>query len=57
MMALHGGVFENYYSAQRVTHIICSNLTNTKVKQFERERCGKIRLSLEGHTQSIKEHH
>lgn len=39
-MALHGGRFENYYHRDRVTHIICSNLTDAKVKAFARERCG-----------------
>lgn len=38
-MALHGGRFVNYYSRDTVTHIICSNLTDAKVKIFERERC------------------
>lgn len=37
-MALHGGRFVNYYSRDAVTHIICSNLTDAKVKIFERER-------------------
>lgn len=37
-MALHGGRFENYYSRSTVTHIICSNLTDAKVKIFEKER-------------------
>lgn len=38
-MALHGGRFVNYYTRDTVTHIICSNLTDAKVKIFERERC------------------
>lgn len=38
IMALHGGRFVNYYSRDTVTHIICSNLTDAKVKIFERER-------------------
>lgn len=38
LMAIHGGYFENYYSRDRVTHIICSNLPDAKVKQFQRER-------------------
>jgi DNA repair protein REV1 len=38
LMALHGGYFENYYSRDRVTHIICSNLPDAKVKHFQRER-------------------
>ncbi|KAI3695596.1 hypothetical protein L1987_78594 [Smallanthus sonchifolius] len=29
-MLKHGGRFENYFSRQRVTHIICSNLPNSK---------------------------
>jgi hypothetical protein len=39
IMALHGGRFVNYYTRDTVTHIICSNLTDAKVKIFERERC------------------
>jgi DNA repair protein REV1 len=39
IMALHGGRFENYYSRSTVSHIICSNLTDAKVKHFQRERC------------------
>jgi len=38
IMATHGGRFENYYSRSTVTHIICTNLPDAKVKQFERER-------------------
>ena len=38
-MLLHGGRFENYYSRSTVTHIICSNLTDAKVKIFQKERC------------------
>ena len=37
-MVLHGGGFENYYSRARVTHIVCSNLPDTKLKQFWKER-------------------
>lgn len=33
-MLKHGGRFENYFSRQRVTHIICSNLPNSKVKNL-----------------------
>lgn len=38
IMALHGGRFENYYHRSRVTHIICSNLTDAKIKAFAKER-------------------
>ena len=38
IMAQHGGNFEIYYHRGRVTHIICSNLTDAKVKHFQRER-------------------
>lgn len=38
MMAQYGGSFQNYYSRSTVTHIICSNLPDAKVKQFEKER-------------------
>ncbi len=37
-MATHGGNFEVYYSRQRVTHIICSNLPNAKIKALQKER-------------------
>ncbi|KAL4555827.1 hypothetical protein LXL04_038456 [Taraxacum kok-saghyz] len=33
-MLKHGGRFENYFSRQRVTHIICSNLPGSKVKNL-----------------------
>ena len=39
LMALHGGRFENYYYRDRVTHIICSNLTDAKIKAYAKERC------------------
>ncbi|KAL0055598.1 hypothetical protein WJX82_002289 [Trebouxia sp. C0006] len=38
IMAQHGGNFELYYHRGRITHIICSNLTDAKVKIFQRER-------------------
>ncbi|CAM6091007.1 unnamed protein product [Calypogeia fissa] len=31
LMMSHGGVFENYFSSQRVTHIICSTLPDSKI--------------------------
>lgn len=34
LMALHGGRYENYFSRSTVTHIICSNLTDAKIRQF-----------------------
>jgi hypothetical protein len=37
-MALHGGRYEMYYHRATVTHIICSNLPNAKVKAYEAER-------------------
>lgn len=33
-MLRHGGRFENYFSRSRVTHIICSNLPNSKMKNL-----------------------
>lgn len=38
-MSLHGGRFENYLYRETVTHIVCSNLPDTKVKQLAHERC------------------
>jgi hypothetical protein len=37
--ALHGGRFETYYYRSRVTHIICNNLPDTKLKQLAHARC------------------
>ncbi|EFJ32197.1 hypothetical protein SELMODRAFT_407478 [Selaginella moellendorffii] len=34
LMLRHGGNFENYFSKTRVTHIICSNLPQSKIKEF-----------------------
>lgn len=44
-MLLHGGRFENYYSRSIVTHIICSNLTDAKVKIFQKERCSSSNVA------------
>jgi DNA repair protein REV1 len=33
-MALHGGGFETYFSRDRVTHLVCANLPDTKLKQM-----------------------
>ncbi|XP_059591918.1 DNA repair protein REV1 isoform X4 [Vitis vinifera] len=33
-MMRHGGHFENYFSRHRVTHIICSNLPDSKIKNL-----------------------
>ncbi|CAI5465259.1 unnamed protein product [Closterium sp. Yama58-4] len=38
LMLVHGGVFENYYHASRVTHIICANFADTKLVQFRKSR-------------------
>lgn len=38
IMAEQGGSFENYFSSERVTHIICSNLTDQKLKLYAKER-------------------
>lgn len=38
LMALHGGRFETYYHRSRVTHIVCSNLPDTKLKQLAHAR-------------------
>ena len=43
LMARHGGRFENYLYRDTVTHIICSNLPDTKVKQLAHERCAAKR--------------
>lgn len=37
-MALHGGGFANYYSKDTVTHIVCDNLPDTKLKQMLKSR-------------------
>lgn len=33
-MMKHGGRFENYFSRQRVTHIVCSNLPDSKMRNL-----------------------
>jgi len=33
-MLKHGGRLENYFSRRRVTHIICSNLPDCKIKNL-----------------------
>lgn len=33
-MLKHGGRFENYFSRHTVTHIICSNLPDSKIKNL-----------------------
>jgi DNA repair protein REV1 len=38
LMALHGGRFETYYYPDRVTHIVCANLPDTKLKQLAHAR-------------------
>jgi hypothetical protein len=38
LQALHGGRFETYYYRDRVTHIICKNLPDTKLKQLAHAR-------------------
>merc|ERR1719375_1819484 len=38
LMAEHGGSFENYFSSARVTHVICANLTDAKLKQHQKEK-------------------
>lgn len=38
LMLLHGGRFENYFYPQHVTHIVCSNLPDTKLKQLAHAR-------------------
>lgn len=37
-MLLHGGRYENYCYRGHVTHIICTNLPDTKLKQMAHER-------------------
>lgn len=34
LMTLHGGRFENYYHKSIVTHVVCDNLPDTKLKQL-----------------------
>lgn len=53
LMAIHGGRFENYYHRSTVTHIICSNLPDAKLKQFDRERSPTPVVQPEWITQSI----
>lgn len=36
-MLKHGGRFENYFSRHRITHIICSNLPDCKIKNLRYE--------------------
>ena len=38
LMQEHGGRYENYYARPAVTHIIASNLTDAKIKIYQRER-------------------
>ena len=38
LMYMHGGKFQNYYHRSAVTHIVCSNLPDAKVKAFEKEK-------------------
>ncbi|PSC71461.1 DNA repair REV1 [Micractinium conductrix] len=38
LMAVHGGRFHNYYETKKVTHIVCANLPDFKVKEYERAR-------------------
>jgi hypothetical protein len=42
LMALHGGRFETYYHRNRVTHIVCSNLPDTKLKQLAHARWAPV---------------
>lgn len=56
IMAMHGGCFQNYYSRSSVSHIICSNLTDAKVKHFHRERHPVPIVSPEWVTDCLKEH-
>lgn len=37
-MALHGGTFVTYYNRSQVTHFICNNLPDVKLKQMQHER-------------------
>ena len=53
IMAENGGRFENYYSRSIVTYIICTNLADAKVKQFERERSPTPVIRPEWITQSL----
>jgi len=54
MMAQYGGSFQNYYSRSTVTHIVCSNLPDAKVKQFEKERDPTPIVRPEWVTESIR---
>jgi hypothetical protein len=38
IMLQHGGRYENYMYRDVVTHIICANLPDTKLKQMAKER-------------------
>lgn len=54
LMSMHGGAFKNYYSRSTVTHIICSNLPDAKVKAFEKERNPTPFVRPEWITESIR---
>ena len=54
LMYMHGGAFKNYYSRSTVTHIICSNLPDAKVKAFEKEKNPTPFIRPEWVTESIK---
>nr|XP_033804083.1 DNA repair protein REV1 isoform X2 [Geotrypetes seraphini] len=38
LMMLHGGQYHLYYSRSKTTHIIATNLTNTKIKELKGEK-------------------
>ena len=54
LMYMHGGSFQNYYHRSSVTHIICSNLPDAKVKAFEKERNPTPFVRPEWITESIR---
>lgn len=38
IVSKHGGSFENYYSRSTVTHIICNNFSDARIKNIQSER-------------------
>lgn len=52
-MALHGGRFETYFHRDRVTHIVCAHLPDTKLKHLAHERCAAAGVCLWGGEASL----
>jgi DNA repair protein REV1 len=54
MMQMYGGMFQNYYSRRSVTHIVCSQLPDAKVKAMAKERDRPPVVRPEWITESIR---